>query len=132
MADQGPERAAGWLSRPPATAPPRQALRGMAALLPPAALGAGLDWPWWLTAILMVPGLALQLRYEWLAGRARRLRHVTETSTLFNVAFGACAGLIGILVFDRVGSRYWGLVIVGVAVGGDLAGRAWWWRRDRS
>jgi hypothetical protein len=131
MADQSREWDTDWLSRPSAPAPPRQALRGMAGLLLPAALGAALDWPWWLAAILMLPALALQVRYGWIAARARGLRHTSKSSLLFPMALGACAGLISGPLFDRVGSRYWGLVLVGVAVGADLVNRARWWRRDR-
>jgi hypothetical protein len=131
MAQPSTKRSVNWWSRPSAPAPARLALRVYAALLLAAALGAVLDLRWWVTVILLLPGLGLSVRYGWTAARARGLRHSSETPIPLYIGLGACIGAISGPLSDSVPSRYWGFQVVGLAAVGDLVSRVWWWRRDR-
>ena len=119
--------------RPP-TAPPgfRATGIGYTLLLVPAALGAWLDWPWWMPLLLFAPGYLFLHRAGAIAARRRGIRTHIEPPTALLCGVAAVLGGIYGLAVDVVPERDLGLCVVGVAVGLDAVQRLWWRRYDRA
>jgi hypothetical protein len=124
MADQIGKRRAPAL----APAPLKQATVAYLSMVTPAILGAVLDWPWWLATIFICPGLGLYVYFSRAAGRALGI------SSGLDGPFGRPSWavitsviVVAVLLGSRaVSPRYGVLVVVGGAICGELAGRAWW------
>jgi hypothetical protein len=96
-----------------------------------AALTAAIfDWPRLLTFVGLVPGVVLLIRVSWHGGRARGLTTRTRPSPGW---LALCAGVsaLSALFAGTLPERYFGVVVVGAGVIGEVAWRARWARIDR-
>ncbi|MGI9098458.1 MAG: hypothetical protein ACR2H2_08205 [Solirubrobacteraceae bacterium] len=128
MADVNP--VSPWWMRPSAPGPLKATLGAHAALLLPVALGAALDWPWWLAFVLLIPGLALHTRLGLLGAQARGLRSPSETPRALKLVMGAWGAAVGAIAANVLDERYIGLAVVVAVVSADLAARLWWRHHD--
>lgn len=83
-------------SLPPA---PRDCFIPYGLMLAPTVLAALLAWPWWVAALLAVPGLGLYQRESWAAARAKGAVSQDETGQRIVGVFGAPIGVVIAKVF---------------------------------
>ncbi len=113
-----------WWKRPIAPGPLGATLAADAILLLPAVLGAIFAWAWWLTLLLMIPGIALHQRISWGAARELGLQTHSEDKRTQMILGGIVGGLCGISV-NVVPHQYFGLVVACVGIVANLTTRRW-------
>jgi hypothetical protein len=113
-----------WWKRPTAPGPLGATLAADAILLLPAVLGAILAWAWWLTILLMIPGIVLHQRIGWAAARELGLQTRSESKRTQMVLGGIVGGLCGIFV-NVVPHQYFGLVVACISIVANLTTRRW-------
>jgi hypothetical protein len=119
-----------WWERPMAPGPLITELGAQTTVLLPGVLGAIFAWTWWVTLVLMMPGIVLVQRLGWGWARARGLRTRSETPHISTAVGAIVGGICGVSV-SLLPTRYLGLVAACLGIAGSAVVRILWRARNR-
>ena len=114
-----------WWSLPAAPAPICAEVLSIVLMAVPAVLGAVLDWNFWITIALLIPGVLVSIRAQRVAARTRGLRVRTDVPP--NIRGAEIASVMAaVLAGSFLPPRFYCVVLVGFIGLGSVVTRALW------